>query len=247
MKTYLENNEKASSKPPEQSDPTPGPMSGHSIFAELGGIYKPSGIPPMSPGVEEYVPPKGRRTIPLENRSPTALPFALDPEPAKRMAMQRRVVMGQVRHGGRITPKQALKRTERELMMKSPTMKGSTKKLGFLARQIAGKSVDEALLQLRFSKKRAAEEIKDFLEEARDTAVAEKGMGLGKAEGRQGQEITIRLKDGRRRRIQDRTQIYVQQAWVGKSLTARKRVKRARQRMDTQKSRFSSKFPRISF
>ncbi|KAL8864738.1 MAG: hypothetical protein Q9174_007241 [Haloplaca sp. 1 TL-2023] len=48
-----------------------------------------------------------------------------------------------------------------------------------LARQIAGKPIDEAIIQMRFSKKKAARDVKKHLEYARDEAIVKRGMGLG--------------------------------------------------------------------
>ena len=105
----------------------------------------------------------------------------------------------------------------------------SIKKLGPLARQIAGKSVDDAIVQMRFSKKKVAADVLKHLEYARDEAIVKRGMGLGgvkkapevrdEDEGKQVEErkeIVIRDKKGKKRRIKDKTQIYVDQAWVGR-------------------------------
>lgn len=59
-------------------------------------------------------------------------------------------------------------------------MPTSTKKLVHLAHQIAGKTVEDALAQMRYSKKKMAKEIAWHLETARDRAIVERGMGLGK-------------------------------------------------------------------
>jgi len=69
-------------------------------------------------------------------------------------------------------------RTERSHLSKSPFFKTSLKKLGPLARQIAGKSIDEAIMQMRFSTKKAARDVHKHLIQARNEAVAIRGMGL---------------------------------------------------------------------
>jgi len=140
----------------------------------------------------------------------------LDPDPQGRMRWERRMIIRQIRRRGRLTKVQLLKRTERESLSKSQMIKTSVKKLGMLARQIAGKPIEEAITQMRFSPKRAAKAVAQHLKFARAEAIVKRGMGLGEAEGRKGEPIEIELKDGKRKFITDRTGIYVDQAWVGK-------------------------------
>ena len=66
------------------------------------------------------------------------------------------------------------------MLSKSHWFKTLVKKLGSLARQIAGKNIDDAILQMRFSKKKAAIDIKAHLEQAKNEAIVAWGMGLGK-------------------------------------------------------------------
>ena len=115
-------------------------------------------------------------------------------------------------------------------MAKSPFVKTSIKKLGPIARQIAGKPIEEALVQLRFSKKKAAQDVLKHLKYTRDQAIVGKGMGLGKdiapgvpkAEGskleaeKSMDPIKIRDRYGKRRTITDPSAMYVDQAWVGR-------------------------------
>ena len=77
-----------------------------------------------------------------------------------------------------MTREEILKRTEREHVLRSHYFKTSYKKLMPLARQIRGKTIDEALLQMRFSPKRAAREVHAQLIRARNEAIVRKGMGL---------------------------------------------------------------------
>ena len=119
--------------------------------------------------------------------------------------------------------------------------KVSRKKLVHLARQILGRGVEEAILQMRFSKKRIAVEVMRTLEEARDTAVAKWGMGLGKANGLVGPEVRIKLKDGSRKTVVDRSELYVAEAWVNMAGTDTWMKKRARGRMDKIHGPYSSK------
>ncbi|TID17436.1 ribosomal protein L22 [Venturia nashicola] len=152
----------------------------------------------------------------LQARNSGYMQTMLDPDPKSRVKWERKVVSRQVKRRGRLTKKELLKRTERESLTKSQWFKTSTKKLGMLARQIAGKPIEEAIVQMRFSKKRVAQDLKKHLEYSRDMAIVNRGMGLGAAEGRQGEPVEIELKNGKRKKVTDRTGIYVDQAWVGR-------------------------------
>ena len=120
-----------------------------------------------------------------------------------------------------------LARTERKHLSKSEFIKTSVKKLFPLANQIAGKPLSEAMVQMRFSKKKAAQDVLRHLEYARDQAVVMRGMGLGKAqaqaEGEEGQKpeqeeerLLVEDKKGKKRVVTDRTAMYVDEAWVGR-------------------------------
>lgn len=157
-------------------------------------------------------------------------PSVKDPRPKARIRWQRKIVIRDVRGRHRLNKTEKLLRTERFHLAKSPFVKTSIKKLGPLARQIAGKPLDEALLQMRFSKKKAAKDVLKHLKYARDQAIVEKGLGLGRdiapavprAEGEEAvakpadQGIVIRDNKGRRRIITDPGAVYVDQAWVGR-------------------------------
>lgn len=149
-------------------------------------------------------------------RNPLVMAAATDPNPDGRRMWERRMVIKEIRTRGRLTRKQVLKRTEREILSKSRNFDTSTKKLMHLARQIAGKTVDEAIVQMRFSVKKAAKEVKYHLEHARNEAIVRRGMGLGKVHGETGPAVSIQTKDGKRLKIEDRTRLYIDQAWVGK-------------------------------
>ncbi|KAL1747438.1 ribosomal protein L22/L17, partial [Schizophyllum fasciatum] len=56
----------------------------------------------------------------------------------------------------------------------------SHRKLNLLSRQIAGKPVDYAILQMQFSEKRASSRVKNMLMTARDHAVRYKNLDAGK-------------------------------------------------------------------
>lgn len=135
-------------------------------------------------------------------------------------------------------------RTERFSVSKSELFKTSVKKLGPLARQIAGKPIEDAIVQMRFSKKKAAAEVKKHLEFARDEAIVRRGMGLGLVnlqevgEGEEGEEkteaqatmkpIVFEDKNGKRRTVTNTTSIYVDQAWVGRGKYGREPEFRAK-------------------
>ncbi|KAF2137221.1 uncharacterized protein K452DRAFT_278869 [Aplosporella prunicola CBS 121167] len=163
-----------------------------------------------------------------EPRNPAAMAAALDPAPHARQRWERKMAIREVRQRGRVSKTVQLKRTEREDLQKSSLIKTSVKKLGMLARQIAGKPIDDAITQMRFSKKKAAKSVLEHLQYARDHAVVSRGMGLGEATGTKGEPTEIELKDGRRKLVTDRTGIYVDQAWVGRGQYGRAYDIRAR-------------------
>ncbi|KAI5258678.1 hypothetical protein E4T42_00616 [Aureobasidium subglaciale] len=150
-------------------------------------------------------------------RNINAMSTVLDPHPAARERWERKMLIRDLRKGGRLTKEQFIKRTERESAGKSENIKTSVKKLGPIARQIAGKTVDDAIVQLRFSKKRAAVPVLNYLEYARDEAIVSRGMGLGQPTvADSAKPVDIRLKDGKRHTVEDPTKIYIDQAWVGR-------------------------------
>lgn len=153
-----------------------------------------------------------------------------DPDPRSRARWERKMVVRAVRRAtnpySREPRAERIARTERQLTSRSPWLATSVKKLVKLAHQIQGKTVAEALVQMRYSKKKMAQEVRYQLELARDLAVAERGMGLGAvnaANAAEGDEkkapaelIEIRTKDGRFVKIDDPTRIYVAEAWVNR-------------------------------
>jgi len=148
-----------------------------------------------------------------------------------------------LRHRFRVPKSVLLARTERQSLSKSHFLKTSVKKLGPLARQIAGKKVEDAIVQMRFSRKKAAQDVLKHLEYARDEAIVRRGMGLGgvKVEGKEGEAVegkqegeteveggVVVEKSGRKRAVRDKTEMYVDQAWVGRGKYGRKPDYRAR-------------------
>ena len=167
---------------------------------------------------------------------PKVMAAALDPTPHARKRWQRKMVIRDIRGRGRLSKTEKLLRTERSHVAKSPLYKTSVKKLGPLARQIAGKPLADAMVQMRFSKKKAAKDVLRHLEYARDQAVVTRGMGLGKVvakgdgegvgegkgktegQGEKAEEERLVVEDkmGKRRVVTDRSAMYVDQAWVGR-------------------------------
>lgn len=88
------------------------------------------------------------------------------------------MVIRDIRKRGRLTKVMRIARTERSHLSKSRFLKTSIKKLAPLARQIAGKSLDDAILQMRFSKKKVARDVHEHLIQARNEAIVLAGMNL---------------------------------------------------------------------
>lgn len=152
-----------------------------------------------------------------EQKTKETMAMVVDPDPRSRICWQRKKVTQMVRRGGRQTKEERIKSTERELLHKSEFMPTSTKKLVMLARQIHGKTVDEAITQMQWSKKKFAAEVRYYLEEARDLAVAQRGMGLGQVNGELlPKPRKILTKDGRWIEVVDPTRMYIAQSWVGR-------------------------------
>ncbi|PHH71548.1 hypothetical protein CDD80_5144 [Ophiocordyceps camponoti-rufipedis] len=143
--------------------------------------------------------------------------MSTDPNPANRIRWHRKKVIQMVRTNGRLTRQQKINMTERQLLHKSPFMQTSTKKLVMLSRQITGKTIEDAIVQMRWSKKKMSKEVLYYLEEARDLAIAQRGMGLGRVKGEMLKEPRrIRNKDGKWVDVVDPTRIYIAQSWVGR-------------------------------
>ncbi|PGH23539.1 hypothetical protein AJ80_02319 [Polytolypa hystricis UAMH7299] len=163
----------------------------------------------------------------LAERDRTNMDRALNPRPNARARWERKMVIRTIRRRGRLTKTETRMQTERESLTKSQFIKTSVKKLGPLARQIAGKNIDEAILQMRFSKKKAAKDVKAVLEQAKNEAILAHGMGMGQIAAEAMKEagvspeasfqpIEIKRKDGSRKTIKDPTSIYIAQTWVGR-------------------------------
>ncbi|KAI4147055.1 MAG: hypothetical protein L6R39_003255 [Caloplaca ligustica] len=199
-----------------QTPPQQGDLASSSIFDE-GEKSKKAGQPQHHP------------TRPSA-RDPAVLAAALDPNPEFRRRWLRRQIIRDVRNRGQLTKAQRIARTERESLSKSQFYQTSVKKLMPLARQIAGKPIEDAIIQMRFSKKRVARDVKKHLEYARDEAIVKRGMGLGLVKPEadvaadaasviQGQDqqwpgMVVEDKKGKRRWVGDKSGMYVDEAWA---------------------------------
>ena len=179
-------------------------------------------------------------------RNPAVMAAALDPTPHVRKRWQRKMLIRDIHGRFRMNKTVKILRTERFSVSKSELFKTSIKKLGPLARQIAGKPIEEAIVQMRFSKKKAAAEVKKHLEYARDEAIVSRGMGLGLSRSQEAGDATggalaaeaqappkplvVEDKKGKRRTVTDSSSIYVDQAWVGRGKYGREPECRARGR-----------------
>ncbi|KIX94973.1 uncharacterized protein Z520_09283 [Fonsecaea multimorphosa CBS 102226] len=166
----------------------------------------------------------------FEKRNPSNMEQALNPRPEARLRWQRKMVIREIRHRGRLNKTVTIARTERSHMSRSHFFKTSMKKLAPLARQIAGKPIDEAILQMRFSNKKVAQDVRQHLIQARNEAIVVKGMGLGRA-GEENQNAELLqsdpsetpplphqtpLKTYKKGVAPDPTDMYVAQAWTNR-------------------------------
>ncbi|MCJ1307718.1 54S ribosomal protein L22, mitochondrial [Agyrium rufum] len=205
---------------PSQQRPEPGTLARGSILDD--GTTTETGQAPAA------VVPRNAHTM-----QP-----AINPKPVARARWHRKQVIRSVRHRGRINKETLIARTERDSLSKSPFWKTSVKKLMPLARQISGKTLEEAMIQMRFSKKKVAKDVLEHLKLAVDEATVKKGMGLGlttlKGKGSRDTSEgpwTIYDRKGKRRVVQDQSQVYIDQAWVGRGTYGRLPDYRARGRV----------------
>jgi len=211
-------------KTPDKNNPTiqRGDLASSSIFDD-------SNLEGTTPDAPKAGKSKtGEIEVHGDKRSAYRMATVLDPRPRARERWQRKMVIRQMKRGGRLNKEDFIARTERSSATRSPNFKTSVKKLNPLARQIAGKTLDEAITQMRFSKKKVAREVLEHLELARDEAIVSRGMGLGgvvpsgeseqdKAEVLPAFEARdIFLKDGKRHHVADPSKMYIDQAFVGR-------------------------------
>ncbi|EMC92378.1 hypothetical protein BAUCODRAFT_78171, partial [Baudoinia panamericana UAMH 10762] len=240
LEKYLRNQSETAATAPSQHRPQAGDISASSIFEDDRRTQQQA----KQAAAKGADGDDGQLQVGGVDRDPANMRHVLDPDPNARERWERKKVIQMIRKGGRLTKQQMIKRTEREHMVRSHNMKTSVKKLGMLARQIAGKGLDDAIVQMRFSKKKVAQEVLKQLEFARDEAIVTRGMGLGgvgvdvKAgnlnstsppvsgvapllptateSGTVTGPVQIQLKDGKRHTVTDTSKIYIDQAWVGR-------------------------------
>ena len=218
--------------------PKPGDLAASSIFEDDRRTQRQQQAHSLSQQQQDTT----ERPLGGPSRDPKNMLPVLDPDPNSRERWERKKIIQQITKGGRLSRQQVIKRTEREHLVKSHMMKTSVKKLGMLARQIQGKRIEDAITQMRFSRKKIAQEVLKQLEFARDEAVVMRGMGLSgtktlttsddaqadnatstsssssssSSELSSGKPISIQLKNGKRHAIPDKRAIYIDQAWVGR-------------------------------
>lgn len=217
-----------------QQMPAQGNLAPNSIFAHDASI------------MAEQKANDASRQKHISERNMAAIYSKIDPNPLQRRRWERKMVIRSIHKRGRLTKEQLIKRTERQSLSKSEWWRTSMKKLQPLATQIAGKTIEDAIVQMQFSKKKVAQDVKAHLEEARDRAIVERGMGLGKAQGDAGHQTVVRLKDDKRHTIKDQTGIYISEAWVGKGSYGKMANPRARGRIDVMKLPQTSMTPQLS-
>lgn len=186
--------------------------------------------------------PKTRESVMGASLVADHMRHAVDPDPRSRRRWERKMVIRHVTRcldaKGRETKEERIKRTEREVLSRSSWLPTSYKKLMYLARQISGKTYEEAKTQMQFSQKKFAKEVLYELDLARDRGVVERGMGLGKANGEYvpGKTEKQSIRDHRHGKwvdITDPTRLYVHEAWVNRGpWRGKKPSYRARGRID---------------
>ncbi|CAI4214981.1 unnamed protein product [Parascedosporium putredinis] len=118
-----------------------------------------------------------------------------DPDPQSRQRWERKMVIRMVRRNGAETRSEIIRRTEREMRYRSPYLATSVKKLVHLARQITDRPLEDALIQMQYSKKK---------------------MARRSATTSSSRPKKIKSKDGSWLIISDPSRIYIAQAWVGR-------------------------------
>ncbi|EGD86416.1 hypothetical protein H112_07353 [Trichophyton rubrum D6] len=190
-----------------------GSLGSGSIFSD-GEVSTSGPAPKRPPKKEGDTTEDVEHSTALVDRNRDTISRTLIPHPERRARWERKMVIRAVKNRGQLTREEAIQQSERELQSRSHWFKTSVKKLGPLARQVAGKKVEDAIMQMRYSKKKAAKDVLAFLEQARNEAIVSRGMGMKSAED--SQEVEIKLKDGKRYTVRNEREIYVDQAWVNR-------------------------------
>ena len=225
----------------------------------------------MSPGEKERLKAEAdQKDLELKKKEDRELiAMNTDPDAEARRELERQLVISGIERRGRMTKAEKIKRTERESLYRSKFLPTSTKKMQKVINQIAGKTVSEALVQLRFSPKKIARDVIKGLEIAQNEAIISRGMGLENGQtalarwqtqrdmtdtGKQrdiwdyrthdgagprkeinkSQKNTmIELKDGSKKLIRDPSELYIDQAWVGRGESWNSPEFRARGQINT--------------
>ncbi|RPB27833.1 ribosomal protein L22 [Terfezia boudieri ATCC MYA-4762] len=138
----------------------------------------------------------------------------VDPTRSATWSWPKRFAARQHRRRGRLTRQMRILQTERSHTAKSHWIKTSVKKLAPLARQISGLPLNDAIVQMRFSPKKASTDVMNLLGEARMEAMVRRGMTDG--------------------------EMFVSQAWVGRGTYEKEISHRARGRIDMLRKPYTS-------
>ncbi|KAJ5924459.1 Ribosomal protein L22 bacterial/chloroplast-type [Penicillium verhagenii] len=215
MKNWVLGDSKPKARTPAAPKREEGKLGSGSIFAEdLGDTSGPTPRKKDQGKQQDAAEAEGSKS--LDARDKTLLQMGLNPNPKAQLRWEKKMLIREIRKRGRLPKAVQIKRTEREQLSKSHWFKTSVKKLGPLARQIAGKNIDEAILQMRFSKKKAALDVLGHLEQAKNEAMVRAGMGLPEEKTEPTKPLTVILKSGERKTVTDPTNIYIEQAWVNR-------------------------------
>lgn len=231
-------------RPPKKASPT---LRDGGAYTVPSPLFDPERL---VPGWRKDLPPadkaalkaraEQRRLAVQKEEEKRLLSVNIDPAPTARRSLERKLVIKSLRKHGRMTKAAKILRTERSSLYKSTFLPTSVKKMTKILNQIQGKTVSEALVQLRFSPKKIARDIYKGLIIAQDEAIAARGMGLGdknalkkwieqrnevastlanldeKTPKTKGVQQVIELKDGKKKLVKDATEIYIDQAWCGR-------------------------------
>lgn len=290
MESYLEKKELeggANDKDAKPARPTlrEGELSKHPSSLFLAEREIPGWRQNMTPEEQAQVKERARLRKEAADReiARKLSDITLDPDARARRSLERKLVIAGVKRHGRMTKAQKLLRTERQSLYKSQSLPTSVKKLQKVVNQLAGKTVSEALVQLRFSPKKIARDVIKGLEMAQNEAIVGRGMGLQGEEAavarwekqREGTDAgrprdlwdyktsaeerkavkaaktakvtKVELKDGSKKVVRDPSEIYIDQAWVGRGNSWKTPEFRARGKINLLTHRTTSEFSFMSF
>ncbi|KAI5811628.1 ribosomal protein L22/L17 [Peziza echinospora] len=175
---------------------------------ERGGLSKSSIF-----GDEEAAPASGKEKA-AQTLSDKEYIAIVDPTRAYAWTWPQRFEARQHHRRGRLTKKMQILQTEKSHTAKSHWIKTSVKKLAPLARQVAGMTLNDAIVQMRFSPKKASSELLGHLTDARAEAMLRRDMNPD--------------------------EMYIDQAWVGRGTYEKELSHRARGRIDMLRKPYTS-------